>query len=209
METPEHLARLRVVGGHLALDFLNTRSGPPGGPFDVEGLRGYEDLVAWAVRAGTLSEAAARRLVNAARRRPSEAQAALQLALALRDELHGVFVAIAAGDPPPAFALEAVRRAELDGLAGAELAPVEAGAAWTWTWARDERLTRPIWPAVHAAVELLGKGPLDRVKGCGGCSFLFLDDSKNRSRRWCSMDDCGTAEKMRRFVARRRTLRSS
>lgn len=206
METSEHLAKLRVVGGNLALDYLNTRSGPPDGPYELEGLRGYEDLVAWAVIAGDLAEPAARRLVEAARRRPQEAQRALERALQLRDPLHAVFAAIAAGDGPPPDALEAVRLGELEGLGGAELAS-GGGTTWTWTWSRDERFTRPIWPAVHAAVELLANGPLDRVKACGGCSFLFLDDSKNRSRRWCSMDDCGTAEKMRRYVARRRAGR--
>ncbi len=123
----------------------------------------------------------------------------------MREELHAVFAAVAAGRRPAASNVELLRRAELEALGGAELVVGEGGAAWSW--ARDERLTRPLWPAVHAAVELLVRGPLDRVKGCGGCSFLFLDDSKNRSRRWCSMDDCGTAEKMRRYVARRAAAR--
>ncbi|WP_372443637.1 CGNR zinc finger domain-containing protein [Nucisporomicrobium flavum] len=62
----------------------------------------------------------------------------------------------------------------------------------------------PLRPVVHAAVQLLTTGALDRIKRCGGCRFLFSDESKNRSRRWCSMDDCGTAEKSRRYVAVRR-----
>ncbi|WP_431899638.1 CGNR zinc finger domain-containing protein [Micromonospora chalcea] len=40
----------------------------------------------------------------------------------------------------------------------------------------------------------------DVHRDCG----LFIDESKNRSRRWCSMDDCGTAEKIRRYVEVRR-----
>ena len=51
---------------------------------------------------------------------------------------------------------------------------------------------RPLRPVAHAAVQLLTAGELDRIKVCGGCRFLFIDESKNRSRRWCSMDDCGT-----------------
>jgi predicted RNA-binding Zn ribbon-like protein len=61
---------------------------------------------------------------------------------------------------------------------------------------------------VHAAVELLTTGPLDRIKACAGCRFVFVDESKNRSRRWCSMEDCGTTAKMRRYVARRSANRS-
>lgn len=205
METPEPLAKLAVVGGNLALDLLNTRSGPPGGPFDLEGLDGYPSLVAWAVRAGSLGEPLARRLLDRAARRPEEAAAALARALEVREELHGILTEVAAGRRPSAASLEVLRRAELEALAGAALVMNEGGAAWSW--AHDHRPTRPLWPAVHAAVDLLARGPLDRVKACGGCSFLFLDDSKNRSRRWCSMDDCGTAEKMRRYVARRAARR--
>jgi predicted RNA-binding Zn ribbon-like protein len=59
---------------------------------------------------------------------------------------------------------------------------------------------------VHAAVQLLTTGALDRVKGCGGCRFLFYGEGKNRSRRWCGMDDCGTTEEVRRYVGARRTM---
>ena len=63
-------------------------------------------------------------------------------------------------------------------------------------------------PVAHAATQLLIGDELDRIKVCGGCRYIFVDESKNRSRRWCSMEDCGTAEKVRRYVAARR-LRTS
>ena len=57
---------------------------------------------------------------------------------------------------------------------------------------------------MHAAVELLTDGPLDRIKTCGNCRWLFIDQSRNHSRRWCSMDECGIQMKHARFVERRR-----
>jgi CGNR zinc finger len=72
--------------------------------------------------------------------------------------------------------------------------------------ANDPRL--PLWPLAHAAVELLTEGPLDLLKVCSGCRWLFLDQSKNRSRRWCSMEVCGTSAKKRRYVERRRRARA-
>jgi predicted RNA-binding Zn ribbon-like protein len=113
-----------------------------------------------------------------------------------------VFGAIASEKPPDPASLEILRGAEADALAHAQL--VRAGARYTWTWRGGEDLARPTWLVAHAASELLTQGPLDRIKRCGGCPYLFLDESRNRSRRWCSMDDCGTQEKMRRFVANRR-----
>ena len=62
---------------------------------------------------------------------------------------------------------------------------------------------------VHDATRLLIDGPLDRLKACDGCNYLFIDESKNRSRRWCDMTTCGTAEKMRRYVARRAAKRAT
>jgi predicted RNA-binding Zn ribbon-like protein len=83
---------------------------------------------------------------------------------------------------------------------------------------RDERV-RPTWeldtlealgrPIAYAAWELLTSGPLDRVKRCHACPWLYLDQSKNGSRRWCSMDDCGKAVKMSRYVAKRAAARST
>ncbi|MGH2700601.1 MAG: CGNR zinc finger domain-containing protein, partial [Actinomycetota bacterium] len=64
-----------------------------------------------------------------------------------------------------------------------------------------------LWPVVQAAIELLTSDALQRVKRCGRCSWLFLDATKNRSRRWCSMEGCGTNEKSQRFVERRRAGR--
>jgi 2-polyprenyl-6-methoxyphenol hydroxylase-like FAD-dependent oxidoreductase len=98
--------------------------------------------------------------------------------------------------------LARLRDDEADALGHARL---DRGRAFSWTWRDDQTLVRPLRPVVHAAVQLLTAGALDRIKGCGGCRFLFVDESKNRSRRWCSMDDCGTSEKIRRYVAARRT----
>jgi predicted RNA-binding Zn ribbon-like protein len=74
---------------------------------------------------------------------------------------------------------------------------------YRWHWGGDD-LRRPIWPLAHAPIELLTEGPLDLLKMCGACRWLFIDQSKNRSRRWCSMEVCGTSAKKRRYVERRR-----
>jgi predicted RNA-binding Zn ribbon-like protein len=38
------------------------------------------------------------------------------------------------------------------------------------------------------------------------CSWVFLDTSKNKKRRWCDMSDCGNREKARRFLSKKRTV---
>jgi predicted RNA-binding Zn ribbon-like protein len=206
MVTQISVDELPIVGGNLALNFANSQSGPPGGEPDVDALAGYEDLVAWALRVGEVSPAEADDLVRKARRHPRDAEAAFERAMALRDRIFAIFASIADDTPPPADALASLRDDEAEALAHANLAAGPGGFAWTWS--RPGDLDGLRWPIVHAAATLLTRGPLGRVKACGGCRDLFLDETKNGSRRWCSMAECGTRAKMRRFVARRSAARS-
>jgi predicted RNA-binding Zn ribbon-like protein len=210
METPIHIRRQRIVGGNLALDLLNTQNGPAGMEAEDDALRDYADLLAWGRYVGMLSDAEADRLLRRSRADPEGARSVFERTLVTRAYLYDLFSAIASGSPPAAHDIGRLQRDEADALAHATLA--EAGRGYHWSWAADaanEDLARPLWPIIHAALTLLTEGPLDRVKGCAACRFHFLDESKNRSRRWCSMDDCGAADKMRKYVARRASVRSA
>jgi predicted RNA-binding Zn ribbon-like protein len=128
------------------------------------------------------------------------AAAVLRDARALRSAIADVMAARAAGAPPPAEALAQLHRSFSAAIAAAR--PGLDGRL-TWSWSH---LPEPV-AAMHLlavqAVELLQAPNLDRLKSCDACQFLFLDASRNNSRRWCSMDTCGSQVKMRRFVERR------
>jgi len=70
-------------------------------------------------------------------------------------------------------------------------------------WPAPSDLRAPLWPVVKSAVDLLVSGEA-RLRACASdtCGWLFIDESKNRSRRWCSMRDCGNRAKVRRFRAK-------
>ncbi|MFY1673807.1 CGNR zinc finger domain-containing protein [Plantactinospora sp. WMMB334] len=206
METADDVTRMRIVGGSLALDYVNTRSGPPVGPPDDDILHRYDDLVAWAGWIGVLDQAEMAALRRQAAEQPARARAAYRRALEVRELLDGLFRAAAEGGQPAAADLTRLRDGAAEAYAHARFVPGVAG--FRWSWPGQAELAGPLWPIVHAAVELLTTGPLDRIKACGGCRFLFVDESKNRSRRWCSMEDCGTAAKIRRYVARRAATRA-
>lgn len=206
METPEYIKELRIVGGHPALDFVNTVDGDPDGETGFDNLKSYKDLVAWEARVDLISGDTARRLALEADRRPEEAEAVHVDALELRDALYGVFRAITEGAEPPSESLDLLRWRECEAISRGRLVQGEDGFGWGW---RDEDLARPLWPLAHAATEFLTSGSLDRLKHCAGCHWLFLDTSRNRSRRWCTMEVCGTHEKVRRYVAKRAAKRGS
>jgi predicted RNA-binding Zn ribbon-like protein len=204
MAPVEHPRELPIVGGHLALDFANTVDDPLG-PARHDHAATYADLVHWSLRVGTLDEERAARLRRAAERTPEAADAELRRAHELREVLNDVFGAVAEGADDIAarwtrlrpFAAAAVAAAGLDTSAGPH----------RWWWSGADDLAVVLHPVAAAAADLLVSADLARVKRCARCPWLYVDRSKNRSRRWCDMADCGTAEKMGRYVARRAARR--
>jgi len=207
VETRPHVWDLRLEGGHPALDFVNSVGGPRAADPDpdTDALHGYGDLLEWSRRTGFLDGAAAERLARRARRHPVEARRAFAAALELRSLVDRIFRAVAEGDRPAETDLADLRDAASGALQRGRLVPQRGG--FNWSWPEASALEAPLWPLAHAAVELLTDGPLDRLRCCDQCRWLFLDESRNRSRRWCSMEECGTAVKKRRYIERRRARR--
>jgi predicted RNA-binding Zn ribbon-like protein len=203
METPPlppGVRELPVLAGHPALDFANTVDDPLG-PRRFDHIAGYPALLAWSVRIGTVPEGAASDLLRAAARAPRPAAAAVRRAAALRDALNDTFGALAAGqDPEPGWS--GLRPFVTEALAHARLTAPPPELTWEFT-----ELRAPLWPVAEAAHRLLTEVEPVRLKQCAGCPWLFLDRSKNGSRRWCAMDDCGRHQKIVRYVAKRAATR--
>lgn len=195
------ITELERVGAHPALDFANTVSWR-GRDREVEYLRSYGALLAWCTAARLLSRREAERLDREAARRPRRAAAALKRALTLRETIFRVGRAVARGAVPPADAAARLHAARIDALAGARLVPTGRGP-WEPTWPAAQRnLDRPWWPLAIASAALLERPSAHPLGICPDCSWLFLDQSRNRSRRWCSSGDCGNRARGRRFRAR-------
>jgi predicted RNA-binding Zn ribbon-like protein len=181
------ITTLELVGGALALDFANTREGIP----EPDHLREPADLLAWGARMSLIDDHV-----------PSRGEVPLERALELRAAVDATFRAIADGRDPPGRALDTVRDFDAAAVAGGRLVATLDG--YDWTWDRDDAVT-VLHAVARSAVDLLRAGPLDRLKSCAVCPWLFLDASRNRSRRWCSMNECGGRDKMKRYRARRAT----
>jgi predicted RNA-binding Zn ribbon-like protein len=198
---------LKLLGGRLSLGFANTADWHAS-DHPVEFLTSYSDLVAWSQRVGILTDHQAQRLLKKAARRPEDTTAVLERAIALREAIYRIFSAISRGRPPQAADL-ATFNAELSrALAQSRIVSTAEVFVWDWTGA-EEALDRMLWPVVHDAADLLTSEELYRVGQCADdrCGWLFLDTSRNRSRRWCSMEDCGNRAKARRHYERKRAVR--
>ncbi|MHB0868564.1 MAG: CGNR zinc finger domain-containing protein [Chloroflexota bacterium] len=193
-----------LQGKQLCLEFANTADWHDSAQPE-EGLTSYADLVGWSSRQGVLSEGEAERLLQEAARRPGEAASVLARGIGLREAIFRIISAITAGLPP--------RQADLDTLnaslsaALARLRVTATGGDFLWSWAGSgEELDRVLWPVAASAGELLTSDGLGRVRKCAGdpCGWLFLDTSRNQSRRWCDMKSCGNRAKARRHYGRKR-----
>jgi predicted RNA-binding Zn ribbon-like protein len=197
-------------GGVLCLDFVNTLAWRLT-DHPVEYLLSYDDLLTWERQANLLAPDETKALSGRATTDLEDARAMLSRALALREAIHGVFSAAIAGKPQDEGALSALNRELSGALSRLRVVPAEGGS-YIWAWDRGGEegggppLERPLWPVARSAAELLTSSKLGRVKVCAGvgCGWMFLDESRNASRRWCDSRACGNRERVRKHFARKK-----
>ena len=187
------------VGGDRALDFVNTDVVSQGDR-STDVLRSVEEFLAWCTYVGVDSAAS----IPAGRRRAAD-DAFLQRVAEVRAAIRTVVEAITARGEPDESALSTLRSAYAEAVEQAAPTLVDGRLSWTW------EATSPggaLDELVGDAVDLLRRAPVDRLKACPNCGFVFLDTTKNGSRRWCSMETCGTQIKMQRYMTKRAERRA-
>ncbi|WP_394840718.1 CGNR zinc finger domain-containing protein [Pendulispora brunnea] len=182
------------VGGHLALDFINTVANRHDPERARELLLTHDDVALWLESSGlsaTLDSRWPRRL-----RSESRAPARLRAA---REHLYSLFNAAATGSAIPENALVATDRT-LRACRRRQCLRADRGAV-VWGWSDGTSVCDRVLHAILSqAVDLLASAPRAAIRFCdgSGCGWLFLDRSPAGRRRWCSMRDCGNRAKARR-----------
>jgi len=199
--------RFDLAGGTIALDFVNTVSGMRGGPDPRDRLAGYPDVVYWAEQVGLIDVRQATALYREAERHPQKAAAAYAEAIRRREALHDVVLSAVEGQATPRGALDTLNAWIADALAHRKL-KASAPGRFEATLEDDGDPLAFLRPIALDAAELLEREvSSDLVGVCaeresGNCAWLFLDTSRNHSRRFCSMKDCGNRAKQRRHYHR-------
>jgi predicted RNA-binding Zn ribbon-like protein len=189
--------------GDLSLDYANTKDWH-GSPEAVETLNSYEDIVNWGKDAGLITTALAHQMLKQAAEQPEMASSAYDLAIQLREALYHIFSNHYAGKPISESDLTVLNSMARQAMAGQRLVHKDGGLRWEWAPGMHG-INLILWPVARAAAELLTSDRASRVRECEddrGCGYLFIDQSKNRSRRWCSMEGCGNRAKAKRHYAR-------
>jgi predicted RNA-binding Zn ribbon-like protein len=235
--TAEHNSIPPLVGGHPVLDLVNTVEPRAAVADRVERLTEPAELLAWAVRAGVIDAAEAEAVRAAWDASPVSATQALAAAIELREAAYTLLAPhaehyVATEDRNTCLALEVLALRRAAAAARTELVlnkatprtePVLNKATPRTELVLNQaaaRLMVGTTPAMMipdrlatAAVELTCGADLSNLRACpldeGGCGWLFFDRSRNRSRRWCVMADCGAQVKAKRLTERRRTQRAT
>jgi predicted RNA-binding Zn ribbon-like protein len=188
----------------ICLDFANTAQWHAS-ENPQEHLNSYRDLVVWGQKEGVLSAADAQKLIEKAANNRIASEKALKRAIEIREAIYRIFSAVAAGHIAEDGDLSILNRNFAETMARSRIIPTKNGFTWDINGNKDE-LDWMLKPIVRSAAELLTSDELTRVKECAddkGCGWLFLDQSRNRSRRWCDMKDCGNRAKAKRFYERK------
>ncbi len=199
---------LDLLGERLCLDFVNTMD-PRIGEHPREFLNSYIDLVAWSKHVGLVTQKQSSILLQKAQNRVAESSKVLNDAIVLRESLYDVFVTLATNEEPQRQALEEVQHTFANAMMHATLSHTHQHFAHVWI-EDQQSLDCVLWPIASSAMDVLTSEEWKHVKQCpgiGDCGWLFLDTSKNGSRQWCSMQECGSRAKMRRQYARKRVER--
>jgi len=202
IETTPSPKQFRMLAERLCLDFANT-VGDHATDHPDEYLDRYADLVLWSEQAGILTDTEADTLYRSARKSRDDAADALEMARDLREVIYRIFSSAAAGNSASEADLEFLN-------ATLEAYPVQlhvkiTDGKYVCEWLGDNHtLDGILAPIAWSAATLLASDELRWVKQCGDedCGWLFLDTTKNHSRRWCDMADCGSRAKAKHYYRR-------
>jgi len=196
-------SKFQLFGGHLALDFANTLDFRYHPERLIDLLSSYERLLAFFQQTGIITAQDVRKLL--ANTSASEARRTLRRAIELRETIYFLFLSVLSGRRARSAYLRAFNRFLEDARVPEKLTWQKRSFVRTY---RDFAATAggPLWAVVDAAANLLTSPDCLRIRECSEntCRWLFLDQSKNHSRRWCDMKLCGNRAKARRFYARLR-----
>jgi predicted RNA-binding Zn ribbon-like protein len=194
------------IGGDLSTDFINTKSGRLSGD-GHEHVQTYADVVDFVRLAGLLKPAEAKRLIAAAEAHPERATQIHRRAVALREATFRAYDRVIQQKEPAREDMELISREAADAMAHAQMLRTADG--WEWGWSETDVLARPLWPIARAALDVLTNAPERQLlRQCSDdtCAWLFVDRTKNHSRRWCDVNTCGSRNRVREFRQRRKRV---
>ena len=199
-ETPE------LERGKLCLDFVNTVDWRYSKTRKKERLHDFSALISWSKQIGILEDKTVQILFKKALKQPNKAEQVYEKTIELRELLFRIFSSMATTGQVSSHDLSIFNKYLADSMGkSCCLTPSGNGFVWSFCSGTDS-MDLFLDPIIKSAADLLVSSELKRVKQCAddACSWLFMDKSRNNSRRWCSMKDCGNRAKAHRHYLSKR-----
>ena len=205
VEVKTNTGNLSLVGGELCLDFTNTVDWRNDNKRQKEWLNDFSDLILWSRHAGIIEEKTAQALSLKAWQQPDKAKQLYKKAIELREILFHIFSFLAIERKPEDYNLSIFNRFLVEAMAKSCLVSLQDGFTWSFCQEPDS-MDFILNPIIKSAADLLVSPDLKHLKICADdcCGWLFIDMSRNYSRRWCNMKDCGNRAKAHRYYQRKR-----
>lgn len=182
----------KLIGGEISLDLINTVSWPDTAR-EHDWLDRPSNVIAWAMASGILAEEERGTLEANA----SDGKAVTQVHH-IRNDLRDVLRPLAFDEQPPSQAVKTLNARIHEIWAHRRIDP----DSHQWTWDAPKTLTELFAPVIWNAAHILTNADHTRIGHCPSCRWLFYDTTRNRSRRWCDMADCGSRDKALRYYHR-------
>ena len=196
---------IKLVGGRLCLDFVNTLDWR-GTDHPQEFLNSYNDLILWCRHVGICTHQESKHMCQFADRSANDAKMVLNRAVKLRETIYRLFSAKIDKKDPANADLVVFNKNLARSMRESKITKLRDG----YTWDINGNKMNLDWilnPIIRSAADVLVSNELNKVKACAdlACGWLFMDVSRNQSRRWCDMKDCGNRAKASRFYNKKRT----
>ena len=189
----------------LCLDFVNTVDWRNSNTRKKEMLNDFSAIISWSKQIGILEEKTAQILFKKALQRPNKVEQVYEKTIELRELLYRIFSSMVTTGQALSHDLSIFNKYLADSMGkSCCLTPSDNGFVWSFCSGTDS-MDLFLDPIIKSAADLLVSSHLKRVKQCAddACGWLFMDKSRNSSRRWCSMKDCGNRAKAHRHYLRK------
>jgi predicted RNA-binding Zn ribbon-like protein len=202
-QTSENNSFIVAPRSAMCIDFANTVAWRGSSP--AESLRSFSDLTKWCTDTGLIPARLSHQLRKWPDKHPKRAAEIFDEAIALRETIYRVFHSVAAGTHPDEADLELLSRALADAPLRTTIQRTADGFGWQLSESKTT-VSSLLAPVLWSSGDLLVGPQLARLRECSNdkCLWLFIDDSKNGTRRWCSMQACGNRAKAHRHYLRQK-----
>jgi predicted RNA-binding Zn ribbon-like protein len=193
------------MGGVLCFDFINTvhdRVNLPSKDYIFD----YRAFMYWCKRLKVLPAYKIKQLESFSKRNIQLAEKALIKIAGSREILYSFFSSIAAGKVIDGGLLLKFNKIISASFMHIRYEYSKGRLIVAWN-DRKVSLYEPYRVIIKSAFDVVSSGDFQRIKECSGCGWIFLDSTKNNSRRWCNMLTCGAKIKARRFYQKKRLLK--